>query len=262
VWSLADGSLLRTLNGHTDAVCFVHATSDGRHIVSGSDDKTARVWSLADGSHVRTLPTEGGRAVCITPDAQTVISGGLGGTLRLWPSGLAPPHSPASTDDEVELVGVRSREEIDAAGRKRAIDLNSEASRKRAKCALEVRVATARSQCDAAIDADFRALFQPALESYMADKLDAVELDRRKKAAREQAASDYAPLRYLNETFHEYAAKGAAHVAAVKQLAEAKRVLAEVEEAEDAAMIAIEEALHAIETSRNGVGSSGVVKDE
>ena len=138
VWSLADGSLLRTLNGHTDAVWFVHATSDGRHIVSGSDDKTARVWSLADGSHVRTLPTEGGRAVCITPDAQTVISGGLGGTLRLWPSGLAPPHSPASTDDEVELVGVRSREEIDAAGRKRAIDLNSEASRKRAKCALEV----------------------------------------------------------------------------------------------------------------------------
>ena len=126
----------------------------------------------------------------------------------------------------------------------------------------QVRVATARSQCDAAIDADFRALFQPALESYMANKLDAVELDRRKKAAREQAASDYAPLRYLNETFHKYAAKGAAHVAAVKQLAEATRVLAEVEEAEDAAMIAVEEALHAIETSRDGVGSSGIVKDE
>ena len=35
------------LKGHTDVVTSVCVTADGAHVVSGSNDKTARVWCLA-----------------------------------------------------------------------------------------------------------------------------------------------------------------------------------------------------------------------
>ena len=46
VWLLADGSLVRTLQGHSDVVRSVCVTADGQRVVTGSDDKTARVCLL------------------------------------------------------------------------------------------------------------------------------------------------------------------------------------------------------------------------
>ena len=64
VWSLADGALLRTLNGHRHCVSSVHATADG-HVVSGSWDTTVRVWSLADGALLRTLKGHTGYLISV-----------------------------------------------------------------------------------------------------------------------------------------------------------------------------------------------------
>ena len=44
VWLLSDGSLVRTLEGHTYAVCGV--TPDGQYVVTASEDKTARVAAV------------------------------------------------------------------------------------------------------------------------------------------------------------------------------------------------------------------------
>eukprot|EP00965_Chrysotila_dentata_P047729 1583338-Pleurochrysis_carterae.AAC.2 len=44
-----------TLEGHSNALRSVCVTPDGKHVVTGSDDNTARVWRLDDGKHVRTL---------------------------------------------------------------------------------------------------------------------------------------------------------------------------------------------------------------
>ncbi len=46
VWDLEPGELVRTLEGHTDDVFSVAVTPNGRHIVSGSYDKTVR-WVAA-----------------------------------------------------------------------------------------------------------------------------------------------------------------------------------------------------------------------
>ena len=46
VWSLEDGALLRTLQGHTDWCRSVCVSPCGKYIVSGSDDNTVRVWGL------------------------------------------------------------------------------------------------------------------------------------------------------------------------------------------------------------------------
>ena len=43
------------LQGHTGAVTSACVTPDGQHVVTASDDGTARVWLLSDGSPVRTL---------------------------------------------------------------------------------------------------------------------------------------------------------------------------------------------------------------
>ena len=172
IWSLADGKLLRTLKGHTDYVNSVQLTPDGAHVVSGSDDTTIRIWRAADGSCLRTLKGhnacvnsvdvtadgahvisgEGrevrkslfanGSLVCklsghtslvlsvhATADGQHIVSGSADKSIRITPTGLPAIAAPAAAsasaaDDEVSFAGERTREQRDAEGRKRAIDLD------------------------------------------------------------------------------------------------------------------------------------------
>ena len=75
-----------TLEGHTGDVNSVCVTPDGLHVVTGSDDQTARVWLLADGSQVRTLKghTKDVTSVCVTPDGLHVVTGSYDKTARMW----------------------------------------------------------------------------------------------------------------------------------------------------------------------------------
>jgi len=50
---------VHTLEGHTDIVRSVCVTPDGKHILTASQDCTARIWLLPGGSHVRTRPSKG-----------------------------------------------------------------------------------------------------------------------------------------------------------------------------------------------------------
>ena len=61
-------------------------TPDGRHVVSGSDDKTVRLWDLATGQEVRrfTGHQSSVRSVAVTPDGRYVVSGSLDKTVRVW----------------------------------------------------------------------------------------------------------------------------------------------------------------------------------
>jgi len=168
--------------------------------------------------------------------------------------------SDIESDDEVELVGSRTREERDIAGRKRAIDLEVETPQAKRKppADLETRVATARSLCSAQSDAKFRELFQAAFDEYMLDRISAAELDRRKARAREQAQQDSPLLTSLESAFD-------AHTRAIEARASAAA-------AEDKAKAELEAVLERIETefeppaalaaSSSGAGPSGVVKSE
>lgn len=71
---------------HTAPVRSIAVDSQGRYLVTGSEDKTVRVWDAVTGEHLRTLrppigPGSEGKiyAVAVSPDGSTVACGGRTG---------------------------------------------------------------------------------------------------------------------------------------------------------------------------------------
>ena len=159
----------------------------------------------------------------------------------------APGALPGASADqeEVAVVGERTFAQRDAECRKRAIDLEAETPRKRgrgASGALEERVVSARSVCTAAVDKRAWELAQPALQEYMAEKIDEATLKQRKAAAREKATAEHAQLTELERASAEYT--------------EAVSARTKAEAAEDAAEAKLEAVLRELE--RGQPGPSGV----
>ena len=78
---------VHTLQGHTSYVSSVAYSPDGRHIVSGSDDKTIRVWNATTGQCVAGPfqgHTEWVNSVAYSPDGKHIVSGSWDSTIRVW----------------------------------------------------------------------------------------------------------------------------------------------------------------------------------
>ena len=94
VWDTRTGTLNRELVGHTSTVTSVAVTADGT-VVSGCIDGSIRVWNGWSGSlrqsltghrpsdlidtHAATVS-----ALTIASDAETIVSGGFDGYVRVW----------------------------------------------------------------------------------------------------------------------------------------------------------------------------------
>ncbi len=76
---------------------------DGKAVLTGSYDQTARLWDAATGTAHRASLAAPGRSVAVafSPDGKAVLTGSYDQTARLWdaataPSGLHwPPGGPA-----------------------------------------------------------------------------------------------------------------------------------------------------------------------
>jgi tRNA A-37 threonylcarbamoyl transferase component Bud32 len=83
VWDAATGKEVARLTGHTDAVRGLALSADGRHALTGGDDRTVRVW---DAREIRRI--SGHRAsvagVALSPDGRLALSAGRDPALRLW----------------------------------------------------------------------------------------------------------------------------------------------------------------------------------
>ncbi|MBI5517459.1 MAG: protein kinase [Deltaproteobacteria bacterium] len=82
----ADGTVARTFTGHQATVCALAFSADGRRLLTGSHDRTARVWETSTARCVARLGGHRGGVVSVAlgADGQTALTGSHDRTARLW----------------------------------------------------------------------------------------------------------------------------------------------------------------------------------
>jgi WD40 repeat protein len=80
---ISSGEVIRTFSGHTDSIRSAAFSADGKWVITGSSDNTARVWEVASGKSVLLSGhTSMVGSVAISPDGTKVLTGS--NVARLW----------------------------------------------------------------------------------------------------------------------------------------------------------------------------------
>ncbi len=79
-------SELLTLKGHVGFVSSVAFSPDGKRVLTGSYDKTAKIWDAETGQELLTLKGHGNyvSSVAFSPDGKRVLTGSRDGTAKIW----------------------------------------------------------------------------------------------------------------------------------------------------------------------------------
>src|SRR4029077_19359012 len=77
---------LRTFEGHSDVVAAISLSADGRHVLSGSWDRTARLWDVATGRCLRSFDIHPAKATAavLSADGRFALTGCDDGSIKLW----------------------------------------------------------------------------------------------------------------------------------------------------------------------------------
>ncbi|MGB8689894.1 MAG: hypothetical protein WCD53_21520, partial [Microcoleus sp.] len=86
LWDTTTGKEIKTLTGHTEWVCGVGFSPNGKILASGSGDTTVKLWDTTTGKEIKTLSGHTG-VVCgvsFSPDGKLLATGSADNTVKLW----------------------------------------------------------------------------------------------------------------------------------------------------------------------------------
>ncbi|NIS80741.1 MAG: hypothetical protein GTO14_11155 [Anaerolineales bacterium] len=79
VYQLPEGTLLRTLEGHSSSITGLAFSPDGVHLTTGSSEGKIRIWDPHDGAHIQDLyevhPWDIVRGLAYSPDGASLAAG-------------------------------------------------------------------------------------------------------------------------------------------------------------------------------------------
>jgi len=86
LYSVKDGSLIRSLEGHTNEITALGFSPDGSILATGSQDRSVLLWNVTNGSLIRKLEgsTEWITSIAFSPDGKTLAIGLGAAIARLY----------------------------------------------------------------------------------------------------------------------------------------------------------------------------------
>jgi WD40 repeat protein len=100
------GSQIAVLSGHTQETNCLTFSSDGKSLISGSDDKTVKLWDMQTGGVVKTFygHTKPVWSIAISVDYTRIVSGSSDYTVHLWDIQTGKPLSTIKQEGTVTYV--------------------------------------------------------------------------------------------------------------------------------------------------------------
>lgn len=88
LWDLQTGKRLHSLQGHGDLISAIAISPDEQTIVSGSLDGTIKLWNVQSGSLINTLRSQRVSTLVFSPDGRTLASASR---VQRWADGASSP---------------------------------------------------------------------------------------------------------------------------------------------------------------------------
>lgn len=85
LWEVETGKAVRRFEGHSEPVYSVNFSRDGKYLITGSKDKTARLWEVASGQErLRMSHPESVYVAEASPDGRYLVTASADRKSRLW----------------------------------------------------------------------------------------------------------------------------------------------------------------------------------
>jgi WD40 repeat protein len=86
LWSVADGKLIRMIQGHQDSLYAAVPSPDGAMLATSSYDQQIKLWEIANGKELRTLVGHNDAVfdLAFRPDGKILASASGDRTVKLW----------------------------------------------------------------------------------------------------------------------------------------------------------------------------------
>lgn len=86
IWDASTGGeVMRLSEGHAYLASSAILFDEGRRLMTAAVDNSARIWDVASGAELLRLEKTGrAAAVAVSPDQETIVTGGAGGIIQVW----------------------------------------------------------------------------------------------------------------------------------------------------------------------------------